>query len=210
MLTRKLHTTLRTVARATASAGLLSAVACGGQMPFSGNVNVAGDPPPLPPPKEEEPPKPPPRVEVRDNKIEIREKIHFETAKAVIKEDSFSLMDEIVQVFKDNPHIQKVSIEGHTDSDGSDEYNKTLSDKRANAVMKYLVDKGISKDRLAAKGHGESKPIATNDTDEGKSKNRRVEFHITKQDVTKKKVEIDPATGKERVIEETKSSENKK
>lgn len=218
MLKRKIHTTLRVVARTAASAGLLSAVACGGQMPFSGNVNVAGDPPPLPappPPPKEEPPKPPPRVEVRDNKIEIHEKILFETAKAVIKEDSFSLMDEIVQVFTDNPHILMVSIEGHTDSDGADQYNMTLSDKRAKAVMDYIVQKGISADRLSAKGYGETKPIAENDSEEGKAKNRRVEFHITKQDVTKKKVEIDPTTGKERVIEETKpgsdaSSANKK
>jgi OOP family OmpA-OmpF porin len=84
----------------------------------------------------------------------------------------------------------------------------TLSDKRAKAVMKYLVDKGIAKDRLSATGYGETKPIASNDTEEGKAKNRRVEFHITKQDVTKEKVQVDPKTGKETVISETKSVDN--
>jgi len=204
MLNGKLENSLRKIAQASLSVALLSAVACGGQMPFSGNINVAGDPPPLP--KEE--PKPKPRVEIRDNKIEISEKIHFATAKAVIKEDSFSLMDEIVQVFNDNPQVLKVSIEGHTDSDGEDAYNKTLSDQRAKAVMKYLVDKKVAADRLSAVGYGESKPIASNDTDEGKAKNRRVEFHITKQDVTKEKVSVDPKTGKETVISDSESVEN--
>lgn len=204
MLNGKLENSLRKIAQASLSVALLSAVACGGQMPFSGNINVAGDPPPLP----QEEPKPKPRVEIRDNKIEISEKIHFATAKAVIKEDSFSLMDEIVQVFNDNPQVLKVSIEGHTDSDGEDAYNKTLSDQRAKAVMKYLVDKKVAADRLSAVGYGESKPIASNDTDEGKAKNRRVEFHITKQDVTKEKVSVDPKTGKETVISDSESVEN--
>jgi OOP family OmpA-OmpF porin len=209
MLNGKLEHSLRKIAQASLSAALLSVVACGGQMPFSGNINVAGDPPPLPPPPpKEEPPKPKPRVEIRDNKIEISEKIHFETAKDVIQEDSFSLMDEIVQVFKDNPQVIKVSIEGNTDSDGADAYNMTLSDKRAKAVMKYLVDKGVAADRLTAVGYGETKPIASNDTEEGKAKNRRVEFHITKQDVTKEKVQVDPKTGKETVLSETKSVDN--
>src|SRR5690606_35723062 len=115
---------------------------------------------------------------------------------------------EIVQVFNDNPQVLKVSIEGHTDSDGEDAYNKTLSDQRAKAVMKYLVDKKVAADRLSAVGYGESKPIASNDTDEGKAKNRRVEFHITKQDVTKEKVSVDPKTGKETVISDSESVEN--
>lgn len=178
-------------------------------MPFSGNVNVAGDPPPVaaPPPKEE--PKPPPRVEVRDNKIEIREKIQFELAKATIKEESFSLLDEIVQVIKDNPHIKKIAIEGHASSDGDDGFNMKLSDDRSKSVMKYLVDHGIDEKALTAKGFGETKPIADNETEEGRVKNRRVEFNIVEQDVTKKKVEIDPKTGKEKVLEKEKVTDKK-
>jgi len=113
-------------------------------------------------------------------------------------------MDEITQVMKDNPHILKVSIEGHTDSDGADKYNLKLSDGRAKAVSDYLVEHGIDKGRLTAKGFGETKPLVPNDTDEGKATNRRVEFHITEQDITLKKVEID-ASGKEKVVEEKKA-----
>lgn len=199
--------TSRLLASALTSALALSVVACGGQMPFSGNIEVAGDPPPLPPPPPPPPPpkpEPPPRVEVRDNKIEIHEKIMFAKDKADILPESFSLLDEIAQVFKDNGHIKKVRIEGHTDSDGADKYNLTLSDKRVKSVMKYLVDHGVEEARLEAKGYGETEPLVANDTDENKAKNRRVEFEILKQDITQKKVEIDSKTGKEKVLEEKK------
>lgn len=144
-------------------------------------------------------------MEIRDNKIEIGEKIQFEYNKATIMEASFDLMNEITQVLKDNPHIKKVSIEGHTDSDGADAYNLKLSDGRAKAVADYLIEHGIDKNRLTAKGFGETKPLVPNDTDEGKATNRRVEFNILEQDVTQKKVEID-ASGKEKVIEEKKAA----
>ena len=84
-----------------------------------------------------------------------------------------------------------------------------LSDERAKSVRKYLVDHGVEADRLIAKGFGITKPLAPNDTEEGREKNRRVEFNIMEQDVTKRKVEIDPATGKEKVIEETKTTVSK-
>jgi OOP family OmpA-OmpF porin len=190
------------------ASGALSLIACGGQTAFSGKVPlvVPGDAPPPPkppppPPKKEEPPKPPPRVELRDNKIEITEKIQFEVGKAIIKPESFGLLDEIVTVIKGNPHIKKMAIEGHASAEGDPKANKKLSDDRAKAVRQYLVDHGIAADMLTAKGYGSEKPIAPNDTDEGKEKNRRVEFNVTKQDVTKKKVEIDPTTGKEKVVE---------
>lgn len=205
MLKRKSHSTLRTLSRVLLSTAALSTVACGGQSAFSGNINVAGDPPPIPappppPPKEE--PKPAPRVEVRDNKIQINEKIQFELAKAIIKAESNSLLDEIVQVIKDNAHIKKIAIEGHASSDGNDAFNLRLSDDRSKAVMKYLTDHGIDAARLTAKGFGETKPIGDNETEEGRELNRRVEFNIVEQEVTKKKVSIDPKTGKETVVED--------
>jgi outer membrane protein OmpA-like peptidoglycan-associated protein len=209
MLKRNSHTTLRTLARVLLPLAALSAAACGGQMPFSGNINVAGDPPPIPapPPKKEEP-KPPARVEVRDNKIEIREKIQFELAKATIKEESFDLLNEIVQVIKDNPHIKKIAIEGHASSDGDDAFNLKLSDERSKSVRQYLIEKGIPEGALTAKGFGETKPIADNETEEGRVINRRVEFNIVEQDVTKKKVAIDAKTGKETVVEKTTEKAN--
>jgi OOP family OmpA-OmpF porin len=149
-------------------------------------------------------------VELKDNKIVITEKIQFEVNKAIIKEESFGLMDEIAKVIKENPHVKKIAIEGHASAEGDKKRNLKLSDDRAKAVMEYLVTKGgIDKARLTAKGYGIERPIASNDTEEGREKNRRVEFNVIEQDITKKKVEIDPTTGKEKVLEETKSTEAK-
>ena len=123
--------------------------------------------------------------------------------RATIKPESDSLMQEIINVIKENPHIKKLAIEGHTSSEGSDKYNLKLSDKRAKAVMDYLVKKGeLAKEMFTAKGFGEGKPIAEESTEEGKEKNRRVEFNITEQDVTRKKVAVDPESGEKTVIEE--------
>lgn len=180
-------------------AGSTLCLGCG-PISFAGAspMAIAGDPPPPPEPEPE-----PKRVEVRDNKIVIHEKIQFEFNKAIIKEDSFSLLAEIAQVIKDHPHIKKIQIEGHASAEGSDSYNLKLSDKRAKAVRKHLVDTGgINGDMLTALGFGETKPIGSNDTEEGREKNRRVEFNITEQEVTSKKVEVDPATGQEKVVEE--------
>ena len=172
----------------------------------AGAIAIVGTPPAPPappPPAKEEPPAPPPRVEIRDNKIEFKEKIQFENNKSVILPESFSLLDDITKVFKDNENIKKVSIEGHASAEGDPKRNLTLSDERAKSVMKYIADHGIDAKRMTAKGFGITKPIADNTTEEGKEKNRRVEFNIIEQDVTKKKVEIDPKTGKEKVVEET-------
>ena len=72
----------------------------------------------------------------------------------------------------------KIEISGHTDNKGSDEYNQKLSENRAKSVVDYLVEKGITQDQLIFKGYGETKPIASNDTDEGQQLNRRIEFEI--------------------------------
>jgi len=76
-----------------------------------------------------------------------------------------------------NPTMD-IEIAGHTDSDGSSSSNETLSDNRANAVYSYLLENGVAKERLTFKGYGEEKPVATNETEEGKALNRRVEFVI--------------------------------
>lgn len=146
--------------------------------------------------------KPPPRVEVRDNKIEIHDKIQFDFDRATIKEASFGLMNEIAAVIAKNPQIKRIRIEGHASSEGNPAHNKTLSDERARSVMKYLTDHGIAPGELVAVGYGTERPIADNATEEGREKNRRVEFMIVEQDVTHKKVEVDPQTGAEKVVEE--------
>jgi hypothetical protein len=149
-----------------------------------------------------EAPKPPPRVELRDNKIDFKEKIQFEVNKAIIKPESDSLLAEIADVIKKNPQVKKISIEGHASAEGDAKHNKVLSDDRAKAVMAHLVKKdGVDAARMVAKGWGVEKPIAPNDTEENREKNRRVEFLVVEQDVTQKKVEIDPTTGKERVVD---------
>jgi outer membrane protein OmpA-like peptidoglycan-associated protein len=127
-------------------------------------------------------PEPPKRVELKADRIEINEKIQFELDKAEILEASHGLLNEIVDVMKGHKDIKKVDILGHTDSDGTDEYNQDLSDRRAKAVLQYLVNHGVEKKRLSAKGLGESKPIADNESDQGKEKNRRVEFLITERE----------------------------
>jgi OOP family OmpA-OmpF porin len=191
-----------------ASAALLfGVVGCGGTTKFASAqaFAIAGTPPPPPPPPPVEAAKPPPRVELRDNKIDFKEKIQFEASKAIIKQESFSLLHDIAEVIKKNPHVKKISIEGHASAEGNPVKNKKLSDDRAKSVMAHLVGKeGIDAARLTAKGFGSEKPVATNDTLEGREKNRRVEFLVVEQDVTAKKVEIDPVTGKEKTIEEGK------
>lgn len=188
-------------------------VGCGGTTQFAvGSMAVAGTPPPPPappppPPKPEEPPQPPPRVELRDNKIEFKEKIQFELNKATIKQESFSLLRDIAEVIKKNPQVKKLSVEGHASADGDAKYNKKLSEDRAKSVVDHLVKtEKVEAARLTSKGWGEEKPIADNTTEAGKEQNRRVEFLVVEQDITQKKVEIDPKTGKERIVEEKKDT----
>ena len=85
------------------------------------------------------------------------------------------MLDEAVLILKKNPGI-KVEIDGHTDNRGSAAYNMTLSERRAKAVMKYFVDNGIEAERLTTKGFGFTRPAASNDTEQGRAKNRRVEL----------------------------------
>ena len=119
-------------------------------------------------------------VVLKKHKIEIKQQVHFATNRYRILPDSYDLLDQVAQVLKDYPRIQ-VRIEGHTDSVGKASYNLRLSQHRAESVRTFLVDQGVSPDRMTAQGYGETVPIATNATARGRAMNRRVEFTITAQ-----------------------------
>jgi outer membrane protein OmpA-like peptidoglycan-associated protein len=106
--------------------------------------------------------------------------IFFESGKATLKPESFEELDRVVKLLTDNPTME-IDLAGHTDNVGTDEANQQLSDDRSKAVYDYLTSKGILASRLSTKGYGETKPIDTNDTEDGRSKNRRVEFTIRKR-----------------------------
>jgi len=108
--------------------------------------------------------------------------VNFDFDKANIKREFAPVLDEAAQILKDNPSV-KVTIEGHTDSKGSDTYNQRLSERRAKAVKQYLVSRGIEASRLETIGKGESEPIADNskngrDNPEGRAMNRRAELKV--------------------------------
>jgi outer membrane protein OmpA-like peptidoglycan-associated protein len=204
LITRTFRATTSTLLSSLTLAAALQLVACGPTVFEDATaLTVLGDPPPPPPKPKVVVAEKPKRVVVEDNRIVINEKIQFDFNKATIKAESDSLMQEIIKVIKDHPHIKKLAIEGHTSSEGSDKYNLKLSDKRAKAVLEYLVKKGeLPKEMFTAKGFGETKPIGDEATEEGKEKNRRVEFNITEQDVTRRKVQVDPESGEKIVVDE--------
>jgi outer membrane protein OmpA-like peptidoglycan-associated protein len=102
--------------------------------------------------------------------------VNFKTASDELLEESYYVLEQVVfNSLEAYPNV-KVEISGHTDNQGGDEYNLVLSDKRAKSVMSYLVNRGISPQRLVAKGYGKNRPIASNATAEGRAQNRRVEI----------------------------------
>ena len=132
---------------------------------------MAPEPAPVP-----EPPPPPPKPVIIEKGRQTLD-VEFDFNKAIIKQGYYKDIDDLVQVMKDYPDL-KVVIEGHTDNVGTAEYNKELSQRRAEAVKQYMVEKGINANRITAKGFGFDRPIASNDTEEGRQKNRRVEAAV--------------------------------
>lgn len=107
----------------------------------------------------------------------ILKNIFFEFNKATLKPESIPELERLIKLLNDVPTM-KIEISGHTDNVGSELYNQELSEKRAQAVVEYLVDKGVDNDRLTFKGYGFSQPVAGNDTEEGRAMNRRTEFKV--------------------------------
>jgi OmpA-OmpF porin, OOP family len=122
-----------------------------------------------------------PVARVEKGQIVIREQVQFAYNSAQILKASDFILEAVLKIFTDNPEIKRVSVEGHTDSKGGDAFNKRLSDQRAKSVVKWLVQHGVDAGRLEASGFGEERPIDSNETDEGRANNRRVEFHIREQ-----------------------------
>ncbi len=114
---------------------------------------------------------------VKGDRIELKQKVHFASAKARILAKSFPLLNEVAQALRDFPKM-RVRIEGHTDSRGSASYNRKLSKRRAASVRSYLISQGTPSGRMLSEGLGEDSPIEDNRTKEGRAANRRVEFHI--------------------------------
>ncbi|MFH0799754.1 MAG: OmpA family protein [Pseudomonadota bacterium] len=125
------------------------------------------------------PPPPPVNVEAMvEEKIVITQKIHFEFNRSIIRPISYPILDDVADLLLRNPQIKRIRVEGHTDWIGGDAYNQKLSEGRARAVRDYLIKKGIEPDRLEAVGYGKSRPIADNNTVQGRASNRRTEFTV--------------------------------
>jgi OmpA-OmpF porin, OOP family len=149
-------------------------------------------------PKNDDPSKngcPPARIE--RGQIRILEQVQFRTGSAEILPVSDGILTAVLRIFEEHPEVTQVSVEGHTDNVGGAKYNKGLSEQRVLSVLSWLTSHGVQPIRLTSAGFGLERPIATNETEEGRAQNRRVEFHI--RTVDNKPVDADgrPIDGEE-------------
>ncbi len=128
--------------------------------------------PPMPPPTPAPEGVPPP-----SNRRLVLRGINFDFNENSIRPDSRPILDEAADVLALHPRV-RISVEGHTDYIGSDEYNEKLSVRRAEAVFRYLSNRGVAPSRMDVVGYGKSRPVTSNDTEEGRAQNRRVELHV--------------------------------
>ncbi len=119
-----------------------------------------------------------PTVKIAHERVELPEPIYFDTAKATINKHSFPMLRQVAALLAAHPEITKVRVEAHTDSPGKASVNRKRSQARAQAVVDFLVDHGVARDRLVARGYGESEPIADNATAPGRARNRRMVLTI--------------------------------
>jgi OOP family OmpA-OmpF porin len=131
-------------------------------------------PSPPPPAPEPPPPPPPPAPDPCKGRIVLRG-VNFAFDQAEITGASQVTLDVVAETLNECPNV-RVTVEGHTDAVGTDQYNEALSKRRADSVKGYLAGGGVAGSRIETRGYGESRPIASNDTDEGRSMNRRVEL----------------------------------
>ena len=123
-----------------------------------------------------------PLVEVEASRLSLKDSIHFDTGQDTIQPGSFPVLDQVARILEEHPELEHLRVEGHTDNVGGAAYNKELSARRAAAVVRYLVGRGVAVGRLVAAGFGFERPIASNDTALGRARNRRVEFTIVGAD----------------------------
>ncbi|MDY7226324.1 OmpA family protein [Hyalangium rubrum] len=122
-----------------------------------------------------------PVVSLQKDRIKLTDTVHFDYDQATIQPRSYSLLDKVARILVTHPEIVRVTIEGHTSDEGTANYNRGLSQRRAEAVRDYLAGKGVTLERMEPKGFGEDRPVQSNATEAGRIANRRVEF-ITHQD----------------------------
>jgi OOP family OmpA-OmpF porin len=174
--------------------GAPALLGCEAHAQLGGNANTPPPPPPAPPPPAPAAtpaaatatpaPTPPPAepakspVTVKDGRLGVPGNIVYETGKAIIKPESEPTLNALKDFMDQNKNFTRIRIEGHTDNVGKSPDNLKLSQDRAAAVVQWLSDHGVGKDRCLAVGFGDTKPIADNKTDDGKAQNRRTEFHI--------------------------------
>lgn len=122
------------------------------------------------------------KVKITAEKIEILDKVFFDTGKDVIQQRSFGILGQVASALRANPQITRIRVEGHTDNVGKPQENLDLSKRRAAAVKTFLVSQGIADSRLESEGYGDNRPSEPNVTKSGREKNRRVEFVIVEMD----------------------------
>ena len=123
----------------------------------------------------------PSRIEMDGERINLREKVQFDTNRATIKAGSFPLLDEVATTMIDHPELVKIRIEGHTDERGSASYNRDLSDRRAASVLRYLQERGVASNRMESAGLGEDRPLDPASNAAAWETNRRVEIFIVER-----------------------------
>jgi OOP family OmpA-OmpF porin len=123
-----------------------------------------------------------PEARIEQGQIKILERVEFENNSSKLRPESERVLNAVLDVMKAHPEFSKLGVQGHTDNRGAAGYNKRLSEQRASSVVTWLAGHGLERKRLSAAGFGMEKPIDSNDTDDGRQNNRRVEFHILEGD----------------------------
>ncbi|WP_111411766.1 OmpA family protein [Billgrantia lactosivorans] len=152
-----------------AATGAVAGSAIGALLCADRSPEPEAEPEPMPEPE----PEPAPVTEFET--VTLDSEVTFAFDSAEIRPGAHQTLDEVATTLRDNPDL-RVRIEGHTDSVGSAEYNQDLSQRRADSVRDFLVSRGIEENRMTTRGFGEEQPVATNETDEGRAQNRRVEI----------------------------------